>query len=177
MIVRFLYDDVGSLKLSRQYIADLEKAGVQIVPFLPVRLPLLNNKINFRNHRKIVVIDGEVGFVGGLNIGDEYMGRSRQYGFWRDTHLMIKGEAVRDLQQIFMQDWYYMTNERCSGVDYFKDFSHMESRAEGVQMIAGGPDKQWEVIKNLFFSMIISAKNQFGLLHLILYLMMIFCPH
>ncbi|MDI5982935.1 phospholipase D-like domain-containing protein, partial [Amycolatopsis magusensis] len=107
VIVRFLYDDVGSLKLSRQYIADLEKAGVQIVPFLPVRLPLLNNKINFRNHRKIVVIDGEVGFVGGLNIGDEYMGRSRQYGFWRDTHLMIKGEAVRDLQQIFMQDWYY----------------------------------------------------------------------
>ncbi|NQD52549.1 cardiolipin synthase, partial [Bacillus altitudinis] len=101
----------------------------------------------------------EVGFVGGLNIGDEYMGRSRQYGFWRDTHLMIKGEAVRDLQQIFMQDWYYMTNERCSGVDYFKDFSHMESRAEGVQMIAGGPDKQWEVIKNLFFSMIISAKK------------------
>lgn len=150
VIVRFLYDDVGSLKLSRQYIGDLEKAGVQIVPFLPVRLPLLNNKINFRNHRKIVVIDGEVGFVGGLNIGDEYMGRSRQYGFWRDTHLMIKGEAVRDLQQIFMQDWYYMTNERCSGVDYFKDFSHMESRAEGVQMIAGGPDKQWEVIKNLF---------------------------
>ncbi|MEC3814435.1 cardiolipin synthase [Bacillus altitudinis] len=159
VIVRFLYDDVGSLKLSRQYIADLEKAGVQIVPFLPVRVPLLNNKINFRNHRKIVVIDGEVGFVGGLNIGDEYMGRSRQYGFWRDTHLMIKGEAVRDLQQIFMQDWYYMTNERCSGVDYFKDFSHMESRAEGVQMIAGGPDKQWEVIKNLFFSMIISAKK------------------
>ena len=97
-----------------------------------------------------MVIDGEVGFVGGLNIGDEYMGRSRQYGFWRDTHLMIKGEAVRDLQQIFMQDWYYMTNERCSGVDYFKDFSHMESRAEGVQMIAGGPDKQWEVIKISF---------------------------
>lgn len=87
------------------------------------------------------------------------MGRSRQYGFWRDTHLMIKGEAVRDLQQIFMQDWYYMTNERCSGVDYFKDFSHLESTTEGVQMIAGGPDKQWEVIKNLFFSMIISAKK------------------
>ncbi|SIA85099.1 Cardiolipin synthase [Mycobacteroides abscessus subsp. abscessus] len=68
-------------------------------------MPLLNSKFNFRNHRKIIVIDGNTGFMGGLNIGDEYLGRNPHFGFWRDTHLMLQGEAVRTLQLIFLQDW------------------------------------------------------------------------
>lgn len=99
--VRFLYDAVGSWKLSKTYIQELRDAGVEMIPFSPVRLPFLNNKINFRNHRKIIVIDGTVGFVGGLNIGDEYLGKDKYFGFWRDTHLWIRGEAVRTLQLIF----------------------------------------------------------------------------
>jgi cardiolipin synthase A/B len=156
--VRFLYDAVGSWKLSKKYINDLKKAGIETVCFGPVKLPFLNNKFNFRNHRKIIVIDGMIGFVGGLNIGDEYLGRNRNYGFWRDTHLMIRGEAVRSLQLIFLQDWYYMTNNSFLTAEYLSPQID-EKNHGGVQLIAGGPDNEWSVIKNIFFSMITSAKN------------------
>ena len=91
-----------------------------MIPFGPVRLPFLNSKINFRNHRKIIVIDGSIGFVGGLNIGDEYLGRVESFGFWRDTHMMMKGEAVRSLQLIFLQDWYdfFKSNDENRYTDY-----------------------------------------------------------
>ncbi|MCF6136855.1 cardiolipin synthase [Pseudalkalibacillus berkeleyi] len=157
--VRFLYDAVGSWKLSREYINTLKEAGVQAIPFLPVKLPLLNNKINYRNHRKIVVIDGNVAFVGGLNIGDEYLGLNKAYGFWRDTHLMVKGEAVRSLQLIFLQDWYSMTGETLLEPNYLSPEFPKEEVYGGVQMISGGPDHQWDIIKKLFFSMIVSAKQ------------------
>lgn len=156
--VRFLYDAVGSWKLSRTYIDDLRSAGVEMVPFSPVRLPFLNSKFNFRNHRKIVIIDGHTGFVGGLNIGDEYLGKNKQFGFWRDTHVMLKGEAVRSLQLIFLQDWYYMTSESCLTAEYLSP-ELKENRYGGVQLIAGGPDNEYSVIKNIFFSMITSAKQ------------------
>ncbi|TYR79503.1 cardiolipin synthase [Priestia megaterium] len=159
--VRFLYDAVGSFQLSNQYIQELRDAGVEMVPFLPVRFPFLNNKINFRNHRKIIVIDGTVGFVGGLNIGDEYLGQSRHFGFWRDTHLLVRGEAVRSLQLTFLQDWYYMTGQALLTQTYLSpDLIDVdEASCGGVQMIAGGPDREWEIIKHLFFSMITSAKE------------------
>ncbi|MBL4952404.1 cardiolipin synthase [Neobacillus sp. YIM B02564] len=156
--VRFMFDAVGSWQLSKAYINELKNAGVETVPFGPVRLPFLNNKFNFRNHRKIIVIDGTVGFVGGLNIGDEYLGRDKEIGFWRDTHLMLRGEAVRSLQLIFLQDWYYMTNHSFLTAEYLSPQIDHESHG-GVQLIAGGPDNEWSVIKNIFFSMIASAKE------------------
>ncbi|MBM7702555.1 cardiolipin synthase [Metabacillus iocasae] len=159
--VRFLYDAVGSLQLPKKYVEELQEAGVEMVPFLPVRLAFLNNKINFRNHRKIIVIDGTIGFVGGLNIGDEYLGESRHFGFWRDTHLVVRGEGVRSLQLIFLQDWYYMTGQTLLTQMYLSpDLIDINvENCGGVQMIAGGPDREWEVIKHLFFSMITSAKE------------------
>ncbi|MGG5253265.1 cardiolipin synthase [Neobacillus sp. SM06] len=156
--VRFLYDAVGSWQLSKKYIAELRNAGVEAVPFGPVKLPFLNNKFNFRNHRKIIVIDGNIGFVGGLNIGDEYLGKDKSFGFWRDTHLMLRGEAVRTLQLIFLQDWYYMTNHSFLTAEYLSPQLGNKSHG-GVQLIAGGPDNEWSVIKNIFFSMITSAKE------------------
>jgi cardiolipin synthase len=156
--VRFLYDAVGSWKLSKKYISALRNAGIETVPFGPVRVPFLNSKFNFRNHRKIIVIDGNVGFVGGLNIGDEYLGRNEHIGFWRDTHLMLKGEAVRTLQLIFLQDWYYMTNYSFLTAEYLSPQPSNKNHG-GVQLIAGGPDNEWSVIKNIFFSMITSAKK------------------
>ncbi len=156
--IRFLYDAVGSWQLSKQYIVDLRNAGVEIVAFSQVRLPFLSSKFNFRNHRKIIVIDGTVGFVGGLNIGDEYLGRNDYFGFWRDTHLLVKGEAVRTLQLIFLQDWYYMTNKSFLTSEYLSPRLE-ENIHGGVQMIAGGPDNEWSVIKNIFFSMVTSAKK------------------
>ena len=157
--VRFLFDAVGSWQLSKSYIEELRTAGVEMVPFLPVKIPWFNNKINFRNHRKIIVIDGLVGFVGGLNIGDEYLGKDKHFGFWRDTHLWVKGEAVRSLQLIFLQDWFYMTGDELLTDKYLAVDPLDEVNLGGVQMVAGGPDHEWEVIKNLFFSMIASAKQ------------------
>ncbi|EIJ81844.1 cardiolipin synthetase [Bacillus methanolicus PB1] len=156
--VRFLYDAVGSWKLSKKYIKELRNDGVEMVAFGPVKLPFLNSKFNFRNHRKIIVIDGTIGFVGGLNIGDEYLGRDENFGFWRDTHLMVEGEAVRTLQLIFLQDWYYMTNKSFLTAEYLSP-QLKEKNHGGVQLIAGGPDNEWSVLKNIFFSMITSAKE------------------
>ncbi|MDQ0215657.1 cardiolipin synthase [Oikeobacillus pervagus] len=156
--IRFLFDAVGSWKLSKKYINDLRLAGVEIIPFGPVKLPFLNSKFNFRNHRKIIVIDGNIGFVGGLNIGDEYLGKSEQFGFWRDTHMFLKGEAVRTLQLIFLQDWYYMTSDHFLTPGYLTP-ERIDGMKGAIQLIAGGPDNEWSVIKNIFFSMITSAKK------------------
>jgi cardiolipin synthase A/B len=156
--IRFLFDAVGSWQLSNQYIADLRNAGIETVSFGPVKFAFLNSKFNFRNHRKIIVIDGNIGFVGGLNIGDEYLGRDKHIGFWRDTHLMLRGEAVRTLQLIFLQDWYYMTNHSFLTAEYLSPQPDNKSHG-GVQLIPGGPDNEWSVIKNIFFSMITSAKE------------------
>lgn len=157
--VRFLYDGVGSWRLDDRYISEMRQAGIEMLPFSPVKLPLMNNRLNFRNHRKIIVIDGNKAFVGGLNIGDEYLGRNQYFGFWRDTHLFVRGEAVRTLQLIFLQDWYYMTGEPLLTPYYLSPDLIEQDNLGGVQMIAGGPDHEWEVIKHLFFSMIVSAKK------------------
>ncbi|MCP8615585.1 cardiolipin synthase [Salirhabdus salicampi] len=156
--VRFLYDAVGSWRLSNNFKGEMQKAGVQFIPFSPVKLPFFSNKVNFRNHRKIIVIDGKVGFIGGLNIGDEYIGRNQYYGNWRDTHLFLRGEAVRSLQLIFLRDWYYMTGNALLKQAYLSP-EYVNEESGGVQLIAGGPDSQWETIKMLFFSMMVSAKK------------------
>ncbi|MFD9624700.1 cardiolipin synthase [Peribacillus muralis] len=157
--IRFLYDAVGSWKLERSYINDLKQAGVEMVAFGPLHLPLLNNTFNFRNHRKIIVIDGSVGFMGGLNIGDEYLGKNPKFGSWRDTHLIVKGEAVRTLQLIFLQDWYYSTNQSFLTDEYLMSGSELHQGDGGVQLIGGGPDSEWTIIKSIFFKMITSAEK------------------
>ncbi|WP_170006730.1 cardiolipin synthase [Bacillus fonticola] len=157
--VRFLFDAVGSWRLSNRYIRELREAGVEVIAFGPVQLPFLNSKLNFRNHRKIIIVDGKVGFVGGLNIGEEYMGLNKHFGFWRDTHVYVKGEAVRTLQLIFLQDWYYMTNDNLLLPEYLDAPLDVESKHGGVQILASGPDNEWSVIKNIFFAMITSAKK------------------
>jgi cardiolipin synthase len=156
--VRFLYDAVGSYQLPKSFLQEMRSAGIEVVSFVPVRFPLLSNKLNNRNHRKIVVIDGNVGFMGGLNVGDEYLSRSKTYGFWRDTHMIIKGQAVRTLQIIFLQDWHYMTGKSFLRPEYFAP-EDVESTPGAVQIIPSGPDSEWTTMKSLFFSMITSAKK------------------
>lgn len=156
--IRLLYDGVGSLELSEKYIEQLKKAGVKIGVFSPVHIGFLNSKMNYRNHRKIVVVDGKVGFVGGLNVGDEYLGKDKAFGFWRDTHMKLEGDAVLNLQLIFLQDWYYSTEEDYLTPDYLIEAEYPISEG-GVQVIASGPDEQYSIIKDLFFSMITSAQK------------------
>ncbi|MDQ0255394.1 cardiolipin synthase [Evansella vedderi] len=159
VVVRFLYDAVGSWKLSKEYVKELKAAGVQIIPFSPVRFPLFNHRINYRNHRKIIVVDTKYGFIGGLNIGDEYLGKNRYFGHWRDTHLFVQGEAIRSLQLIFLRDWHYATGETALKQSYLSPDQPEQLEEGGVQMIASGPDTRWEILKKLFFTMITSAKR------------------
>lgn len=109
--VYLLFDELGSHKLPRRYLSALRKAGVQCESFGTNRTWISRLQLNFRNHRKIVVVDGEVGFVGGINVGDEYLGRDQRFGEWRDTHLQLKGPTVEALQLVFLEDWYWATGE------------------------------------------------------------------
>jgi cardiolipin synthase len=110
--IRLLYDSIGSYALPSSYLADLRAAGVVCANFHAIRTTRSRFQINFRNHRKIVVVDGEVAFTGGLNVGDEYLGRSERFGRWRDTHLLLRGPVVAQLQLVFAEDWNWATEER-----------------------------------------------------------------
>lgn len=156
--VRFMVDAVGSMQLPRLFLQEMREAGVQVGIFGEARILLLSSQVNYRNHRKIVVIDGNIGFIGGLNVGDEYLSRSQTYGFWRDTHMQIRGEGVRTLQIIFLQDWLHVTGETCLDQVYFSP-RLIASQHGAVQMIASGPDNDLRVLKHVFFSMITSAKR------------------
>jgi len=105
--VYFLFDELGSHKLPRRYLRSLKDAGVECAWFGTNRLWLSRLQLNFRNHRKIVVIDGKTSFVGGLNVGDEYLGRDQRYGKWRDTHLEMSGPVTHAIQMVFMEDWFW----------------------------------------------------------------------
>ena len=105
--VYFLFDEIGSHKLSSTFLGELRDAGVECESFGANRHWWSRLQLNFRNHRKIVVIDGEMAFIGGLNVGDEYLGRDQKFGDWRDTHLLLKGPAVEAVQLVFMEDWFW----------------------------------------------------------------------
>ena len=155
--VRFIYDDVGSWKLPKKYIRALKEAGVKIDCFIRVRFPILTSKLNYRNHRKIIVVDGNIGFVGGLNIADRYLVGSKFYGIWRDTHLMVKGNAASGLQIVFMADWYFVSKEILQGECYF--IPPASGKGKIVQITSSGPDSDWKSISQAYFSAIASAQE------------------
>ena len=105
--VYFLFDEIGSHKLSSTFLGEMRNAGVECESFGANRHWWSRLQMNFRNHRKIVVIDGAMAFIGGLNVGDEYLGRDKKFGDWRDTHLLLKGPAVEAVQLVFLEDWYW----------------------------------------------------------------------
>jgi cardiolipin synthase len=109
--IYFLYDQIGSWKLSRNYLRKLQKQGIRVTSFKSNKGIRNRFQINFRNHRKILIVDGRIAFVGGLNIGSEYLGKNRKYGLWRDTHMSLQGPAVKALQLSFLKDWYWGVRE------------------------------------------------------------------
>lgn len=159
--VRLLYDSVGSRLLNRNVLKKLRAVGGKTGEFFPSWLKLINLNMNFRNHRKIVVIDNKVAFVGGFNVGDEYLGKDKKFGYWRDTHIKFKGSAVKDLNLRFLADWRYATKEEV-------DLSHMleisdENIGEpntGMQIVSSGPNlsDRYE-IKLAYLKMIQRAKK------------------
>ncbi|HAQ21295.1 MAG TPA: cardiolipin synthase [Prolixibacteraceae bacterium] len=153
--VRFIYDDVGSWKLKRKFLRSMTEAGVKVDCFMRVRFPNLTSKVNYRNHRKILVVDGETAFVGGLNFADRYQNGVPGIGPWRDTHLKVSGGGATALQIIFMADWYFVSKEILKGEKYFRPFEAGNGKL--VQMVASGPDSDWESIGQAYFAAIASA--------------------
>lgn len=156
--IRLIYDGYGSIKLNKEFIRELKINGVQTASFSPLSIPLANKRVDYRNHRKILVVDGKVGFVGGINVGDEYMGKSPDFIDWRDTHLRIEGDGVKILQNIFLQDWCFTTHEDINEDIYYPIFNEIMGE-ELVQIAAGGPDSPWEPIMHMYFSMIATAEK------------------
>ena len=157
--VRLIYDDVGS-SLSRYSLKRLEDSGVECYPYMPVLFSRLAHKANYRNHRKIVVIDNEVGFLGGININDKYINPSETGLYWRDTHLMIKGEAVIDLQYLFISDWYFVSGQKIdiSEVRYLNK-NNIEDRIP-VTILGSDYGKNNQTIMEAFFGMITCARKE-----------------
>jgi cardiolipin synthase A/B len=164
--VKFIIDRVGSIKMRRKHIHELRAAGVDVIQYSYFLAPLLraiNTQINYRNHRKIVVIDGRVGFIGGINIGDEYLGKGK-LGYWRDTHIMVKGDFVLGLQAVFLDD--YFTIKRIAG-DYFlnkEEFMNYfpepaKSSKQIMQLVKSGPDSEFPAIMQGILKMITMAKE------------------
>lgn len=150
--VHVIYDGIGSVGLPGSYIEDLRAAGVQILNFHAERHSRNRFQINFRNHRKIVIVDGETGFVGGLNVGDEYMGRAPWFGHWRDTHLRLDGPVVAQLQLAFAEDWLWAAGDAL-------DLSWMappRSAGRDALVLATGPSDPYET-GSLYFCNAIEA--------------------
>jgi cardiolipin synthase len=156
--VRLLYDAMGSIHLRESTLKPLRDAGGRCSVFLPLNLLRRRIQVNMRNHRKILVVDGRVAFVGGLNIGDEYVGLNKYFGFWRDTHLRIAGPAVADLQQIFIEDWDFASGEHPSDAKYYDAPSHVGPFA--LQVIDSGPDRPLKGIREMYFAAILRAKKR-----------------
>lgn len=157
--VRVVYDGIGSLKLDDDYLGPLHEAGVEYVCFAPPKWALLDRRINYRNHRKIAVIDGVLGFIGGINIGDEYIGLDRKLGFWRDTHVQVQGDAVHYLQETFMRDWQLAKGERLERVERYMPEPTIND-GERVLIVPGEPGSNEQEIVEVLFTAMASARNR-----------------
>ncbi len=155
--VRLLVDAVGS-RGADHLLARLRAAGGRAALFMPSQLLSGRFTVGLRNHGKILVCDGRVGFVGGLNVGDEYLGRVPRFGRWRDTHLRVAGPAVLALQRVFVEDWDFASGELLTGDSYFPD-PGMEGEAH-VQVIWSGPDQEHNASRETFFAAITAARRR-----------------
>ena len=173
--VRFLYDAVGSWHIGREYVGELRAAGVEVRAFMPVAFARFRSGLNHRDHRKIVVVDGRVGFVGGLNVGDMYLGGDPRMGRWRDTHLRLEGPAVRELDRVFLELWGQCvggadktggkTDEaECGGPESGENDGEDGKKdvVEGVpvQIASSGPGPAFRAIADGYFQMIASARRR-----------------
>lgn len=144
VVVRLVYDDVGCWDVPNSFFDSFIAAGIHVQPFLPVRFPSLTHKVNYRNHRKICVIDGTEGFIGGMNFAHRYMGR--EGAGWRDLHLRVAGGAVGALQRIFLSDWYFLTNTLVTSPNCFPPVPAQPGRGALMQIVASNPVSRYPEI-------------------------------
>ena len=162
--VKFIIDKIGA-RLRKSYIKDLEEAGVELALytyFLSPLLKFINTQVNYRNHRKIAIIDGQIAYIGGLNIGDEYLGKGR-LGYWRDVHLKIEGQAVNGLQKVFLEDFRKIKSingKKEFNLDTNKYYKNHEEKGDAILQIAvSGPESETPSIMQMIHKMITTAKD------------------
>lgn len=158
--VRILYDSMGCWKMRKKIWKQLEKEGIQCTEFFPALVGRLHLRINYRNHRKIVVIDDCIGYVGGFNIGKEYIDKDPKFGHWRDTHMRITGSSVTALEARFILDWNFADRKRLLSYEDYMDNLKMEHTGiSPIQIITSGPDSHDEYIRNTYVRMIHKARK------------------
>ncbi|MDR1054638.1 MAG: cardiolipin synthase [Prevotellaceae bacterium] len=162
--VRFIFDDFGSHRLHHKMLAELRAGGVQVAAFYQVHLYALANRMNYRNHRKIIVIDGHIGFIGGINVGDKYINNGKHKLFWRDTHLKFEGAAVWNLQYTFMSDWNFCAHENITINKYYFNFNNEfidDKKSQTlIQIASSGPDSTRASIMLSFMGIIMACKER-----------------
>ncbi len=157
--VRMIYDSIGSYTLSRKYVNALKSFGVEVYPFLPFRLDYFLSSLNYRNHRKIIIVDGVHGFTGGINISDKYLKGDPNLGTWHDTHLQLTGPAVKQLEEVFIADWYLVAEERLQLWNYEEKVNPKNIGDKVVQVVSSGPEDDFPNIQQVYFEMINEAKQ------------------
>lgn len=156
--VRVIYDDVGCWHVPNRFFNEMREAGIEVRSFLKVRFPLFTSKVNYRNHRKIIIVDGRVGFVGGMNLAERYV-RGVSWGIWRDTHLMLEGKAVHGLQTAFLLDWYFVDRTLITSSRYFPKLENQSNSL--IQIVTSDPVGPWKEIMQGLIMAISGAKRYF----------------
>ncbi|MFB5191866.1 cardiolipin synthase [Alicyclobacillus fastidiosus] len=157
--VRLLYDAVGSAWTKPSFFQPLLRAGGYVATFFPSKIPYMNFRMNHRNHRKLAIIDGVYGYIGGFNIGDEYLGLDERFGEWRDTHLRVVGSCVLEMQAMFYLDWNFASKAKMPvSSRYFQIGDHHGD--VGMQIVSSGPNSDAEQIRNAYIKMIHAGKDR-----------------
>lgn len=155
--VRLLFDDVGSWKTPNRFFEQMREEGIEVHPFMPVRFPAFTGKVNYRNHRKIIVIDGKVGFIGGMNLAQRYV-KGHKGIMWRDTHLKISGAAVYGLQRAFLVDWFHADRTLITDRKYYPDTT-ITPNNNLIQIVTSSPTNVWEELEQGYIKILLSAKR------------------
>lgn len=156
--IRIVYDDVGCWKVKNKFWQRIKNNGIEVEPFIPVRFPAFTSKINYRNHRKICVIDGKTAFIGGMNIALRYVKGTKKYN-WRDTHLKIIGGAVYGIQRAFLIDWYFVSRKLLDTSIYFPPLSEPINNNCIVQIVTSSPVSLWADIMQAYIRIIVQAQK------------------
>lgn len=154
--VRVIYDSMGAWPTKSKFFKEMTSHGIEVEPFLKVAFPILTSRVNYRNHRKVVIIDGKVGFMGGMNIADRYL-TGINGGIWRDSHFKVEGKGVHGLQTSFIIDWYASRSELLMSSKYFPTLAAKGDNL--MQIVTSGPTGKFKEIHQGIFQAIINAKD------------------
>ena len=156
--VRVIYDSVGSWSVKSSFFERMRDAGVDVHAFMPVKFPAFTSKVNYRNHRKLCVVDGKVGFIGGMNIAARYV-TGRNGRKWRDTHLRVVGGAVYGIQSAFLVDWFFVDRTLISDRRYYPEIDNQDHNDCLAQVVTSNPTSEWPEIMNAYVRILLQAKN------------------